>query len=48
MTGPHGPDVVEANQGWPDMGQLVKSGLLLPLDNYAQAYGWNDERLGAT
>lgn len=42
MQGPHGPDVVEANQGWPDMGQLVKSGLLLPLDNYAQAYGWTD------
>ena len=42
MSGPHGPDVVEANQGWPDMGQLVKAGLLLPLDNYAQAYGWNN------
>jgi raffinose/stachyose/melibiose transport system substrate-binding protein len=23
------------------MGHLVKAGLLLPLDNYAQAYGWN-------
>jgi raffinose/stachyose/melibiose transport system substrate-binding protein len=43
MTGPNGPDVVEANQGWPDMGQFVRSGLLLPLDNYVQAYGWNDE-----
>ncbi len=42
MQGPHGPDVVEANQGWPDMGQLVKAGLLLPLDNYAQAYGWTN------
>jgi raffinose/stachyose/melibiose transport system substrate-binding protein len=42
MQGPHGPDIVEANQGWPDMGQLVKAGLLLPLDNYAQAYGWNN------
>ncbi|MFL5790287.1 MAG: extracellular solute-binding protein [Actinomycetota bacterium] len=40
MSGPHGPDVVESNQGWPDMGHLVKAGLLLPLDNYAQAYGW--------
>ena len=40
MSGPHGPGVVEANQGWPDMGHLVKGGLLLPLDNYAQAYGW--------
>jgi raffinose/stachyose/melibiose transport system substrate-binding protein len=44
ISGPNGPDVVEANQGWPDMGQLVKAGLLLPLDNYATAYGW-DERV---
>jgi raffinose/stachyose/melibiose transport system substrate-binding protein len=42
IAGPKGPDVVEVNQGWPDMGQLVKAGLLLPLDNYAQAYGWTD------
>jgi raffinose/stachyose/melibiose transport system substrate-binding protein len=42
ITGPHPPDVVEVNQGWPDMGQLVKAGLLLPLDNYAAAYGWTD------
>jgi raffinose/stachyose/melibiose transport system substrate-binding protein len=40
IAGPKGPDVVEVNQGWPDMGQLVKAGLLLPLDNYAEAYGW--------
>ena len=42
IQGPHPPDIVEANQGWPDMGQLVKAGLLLPLDNYAEAYGWNE------
>src|SRR4051794_2117912 len=24
ISGPNGPDVVEANQGWPDMGGLVK------------------------
>src|SRR3954470_227848 len=36
------PDVVEANQGRPDMGQLVKGGLLKPLDAYADAYGWKD------
>jgi raffinose/stachyose/melibiose transport system substrate-binding protein len=42
ISGPHPPDVVEVNQGWPDMGQLVKAGLLLPLDNYADAYGWTD------
>jgi raffinose/stachyose/melibiose transport system substrate-binding protein len=42
ISSPNGPDVVEANQGWPDMGALVKAGLLLPLDTYADAYGWND------
>jgi raffinose/stachyose/melibiose transport system substrate-binding protein len=42
ISGPHPPDVVEVNQGWPDMGQLVKAGLLFPLDNYATAYGWDD------
>jgi raffinose/stachyose/melibiose transport system substrate-binding protein len=42
IAGPRGPDVVEVNQGWPDMGQLVKAGLLLPLDNYAESYGWTD------
>jgi len=36
------PDVVEANQGRPTMGQLVKGGLLRPLDAYAKAYGWAD------
>jgi raffinose/stachyose/melibiose transport system substrate-binding protein len=36
------PDIVEANQGRPIMGQLVKGGLLKPLDAYATAYGWND------
>jgi raffinose/stachyose/melibiose transport system substrate-binding protein len=41
ISGPNPPDVVEANQGWPDMGQMVKAGLLLPLDNYAKAYGWS-------
>ncbi len=42
ISGPDPPDVVEANQGWPDLGQLVKAGLLIPLDNYAEAYGWRD------
>src|SRR5262249_29135335 len=36
ISGPNAPDVVEANQGWPDMGQLVKAGLLLPLNNFAK------------
>lgn len=47
LAGPHAPDVVEANQGWPDMGEMVKAGLLLPLDNYASAYGW-DKRVPPT
>ena len=42
ISSPNGPDVVEANQGWPDMGALVKGGLLLPLNNYADAYGWTN------
>jgi raffinose/stachyose/melibiose transport system substrate-binding protein len=36
------PDVVQANQGRPNMGQLVEGGLLAPLDGYADAYGWED------
>jgi raffinose/stachyose/melibiose transport system substrate-binding protein len=34
------PDVVQVNQGQPDMGRLVRAGLLLPLDRYADRYGW--------
>jgi raffinose/stachyose/melibiose transport system substrate-binding protein len=36
------PDVVEANQGRPVMGQLVKGGLLKPLDGYAKIFNWQD------
>ncbi|MGI5508023.1 extracellular solute-binding protein [Streptomyces sp. CA-106131] len=35
------PDVVQANQGYPDMGAFVKAGLLQPVDTYAKAYGWD-------
>src|SRR4051794_19926509 len=41
VTSSKAPDVVEANQGRPVMGQLVKGGLLKPLDAYAKAYGWD-------
>ena len=34
------PDVPMVNQGAPDMGEAVKAGLLLPLDDYAETYGW--------
>ena len=36
------PDVVQANQGRQVMGQLVKGGLLRPLDAYADNYKWSD------
>ncbi|MFF7981756.1 extracellular solute-binding protein [Streptomyces sp. NPDC007901] len=35
------PDVVQANQGYPDMGAFVKAGLLQPVDSYAKVYGWD-------
>jgi raffinose/stachyose/melibiose transport system substrate-binding protein len=40
LSGNNPPDVVQANQGYPDMGAFVKAGLLTPLDRYADAYGW--------
>ena len=42
VSGPNPPDVVQANQGRPVMGTLVKGGLLEPLDPYAEAFGWGD------
>jgi raffinose/stachyose/melibiose transport system substrate-binding protein len=42
VSGPDAPDVVQANQGRPVMGTLVKGGLLEPLDPYAEAFGWGD------
>ena len=42
VSGAKAPDVVQANQGRQVMGQLVKGGLLTPLDAYADAYGWAD------
>jgi raffinose/stachyose/melibiose transport system substrate-binding protein len=40
VSGGRLPDVVQVNQGWADMGQLVRSGLLRPLDTYTGLYGW--------
>ncbi|MFE2037425.1 ABC transporter substrate-binding protein [Streptomyces scopuliridis] len=34
------PDIVPANYGWQSLGTLVRGGMVLNLDNYAQAYGW--------
>ncbi|RFU36449.1 extracellular solute-binding protein [Actinomadura logoneensis] len=40
LSGSNPPDVVEANQGYANMAQYVKAGMLLPLDSYDQVYGW--------
>ncbi|GAA4686255.1 extracellular solute-binding protein [Frondihabitans cladoniiphilus] len=40
LSGNTPPDVVQANQGYPDMGAFVKGGLLRPMDDYAKLYDW--------
>ena len=35
------PDVVQANQGYPDMGAFVAAGMLRPMSDYAKLYGWD-------
>src|SRR5215207_9106991 len=42
VSGTKAPDVVQANQGRPVMGTLVKGGLLKPLDPYADVFAWSD------
>ncbi len=42
LSGNEPPDVFQANNGRPDMGKFVQAGQLLPLDRYAQAYGWTE------
>jgi len=42
LSGSAGPDVTMVNQGYTGMGALVQAGLLLPLDPYADQYGWWD------
>lgn len=37
-----GPDIAQINQGYSAMGPLVEADLLVPLDDYADAYGWWD------
>src|SRR3954454_14318439 len=41
VSGPKAPDVVEANQGRPIMGELVKAQLIRPITDYAKVYGWD-------
>jgi raffinose/stachyose/melibiose transport system substrate-binding protein len=42
VGGSDAPDVVEANQGRPIMGELVKAKLIRPITDYAKVYGWED------
>ena len=35
------PDVMQGNEGWSIDGALWKAGLILNLDPYAKAYGWD-------
>jgi raffinose/stachyose/melibiose transport system substrate-binding protein len=42
LTEDSGPDVAMINQGYTGMGALVQAGLLLPLNDYADKYGWWD------
>jgi len=37
-----GPDVAQVNQGRSDMGAMVQADLLLPLNDYAIKYQWNE------
>jgi raffinose/stachyose/melibiose transport system substrate-binding protein len=42
-TGSNPPDILATNGGYALLGPLVAAGLLVPLDDYAEQYGWNDE-----
>lgn len=40
LSGNNPPDVVEVNQGYPDMVSFVRANMLMNLDKYAAAYNW--------
>ncbi|GAA1548913.1 extracellular solute-binding protein [Kribbella lupini] len=40
LSGNDAPDIVQANNGRSDMGEFVKAGQLVPLDEWAKAYDW--------
>ena len=42
LSGEDAPDVVQANNARNSMGAFVKADQLLPLDDWAEAYGWAD------
>lgn len=41
LTDADGPCIATANNGWSSLGTLAKGGLVLNLDPYAEAYGWD-------
>lgn len=45
-SGADAPDVFQGNEGYSVDAALVKAGLILPLDDYAAAYGW-ETRFGS-
>ena len=47
LSGNNAPDVVQANNGRSDMGEFVKAGQLVPLDEWAKAYNWGSRYLGS-
>lgn len=47
LSSPDGPDIVQINQGWSDMGAMVEGGLLVDLTPYVSKYGW-DKKISAS
>jgi raffinose/stachyose/melibiose transport system substrate-binding protein len=41
LASDNGPDITEGNQGYQTDAVEVKAGLIIPLDPYVQAYGWD-------
>jgi raffinose/stachyose/melibiose transport system substrate-binding protein len=41
LSGDNPPDVIQANQGYPDMGAFVEGGLLRSLNDYDKLYDWS-------
>lgn len=41
LSGNDGPDIATANNGWQSLGTLAKGNLVVNLDPYAKAYGWD-------
>jgi raffinose/stachyose/melibiose transport system substrate-binding protein len=43
MSGDDPPDVMQGNEGWAIDGALWEAGLILDLDDYAAAFGWEEK-----